>query len=1126
MQTSPREFFVAGGTLQPDAPSYIERQADQELYARVLAGDFCYVLTTRQMGKSSLMARTAKRLREHGVQTAIVDLTQIGTEKEKQSADRWYYGISHRIVRELGLNVKLNEWWNERQNLPALQRLTEFFSDLVLANTADRVAIFVDEIDSTISLPFTDDFFAAIRACHNARATEPAYQRLSFVLFGVASPSDLMKDPQRTPFNIGHRIDLTDFTFDEARPLAQGLSVDSQRGEQALQRVLYWTNGHPYLTQKLCRTILEENLNDGADGEIDRLIDKHFLAPEANRQEYNLNFVRDRLTGDRRASRPLLKVYRRIRQKQRVVDNPLSPVHTVLKLSGLVVPREERRLAVRNRIYEQVFTPDWVQRVMPADWNRRIAVASSLMLLLAIGAWYLVLQARPYIGEIARANDDVPNVPYQNLRALPFYQGKADALMAAYWDRRALRAEQQQQRDESLLYLLRAATFHTTATRRQEAGHLIGDDYPNLLATYRHREAILTAVALSPDGEKVLTSSSDGTVRLWSAQTGAVLGESMRHNGEVWAMAFSPDGQKVVTGSEDSTARLWSAKTATALGEPMRHQSAVYAVAFSPDGEKVLTGSFDGTARLWSVKTAAAMGESMRHNGFVSAVAFSADGEKVLTGSSDGTARLWSVKTSAAMGEPMRHQSAVYVVTFSPDGEKVLTGSFDGAARLWSVKTAATLGAPMRHERSVNAVAFSPDGEKVLTGSRDGTARLWSASTGAALDVPMRYQGRVVAVALSPDGEKVLTGSADGIARLWSVKTRTALSEPMRHEGRVVAVAFSPNGEKVLTGSADGIAQLWSVKTSAALDEPIRHQGDVVVVAFSPNGEKVLTGSSDGTLRLWSATTGAALGEPMRHQDGVLTVTFSPDGEKVLTGSYGGTARLWSVKTSAALGEPMRHQGDVVAVAFSPDGEKVLTGSYRGTAQLWSVKTGAALGEPMHHINFAHSPVVAVAFSPDGQRVLTGSWDNTARLWSAKTGVALSEPMRHESSVVTVAFSPDGKSLMAATDWWVHLSSVVSDTTTPEPKASRLLSGTWTGAYRFFDPSGNQMQVAVHTTGNAIKIDTLRFDIPNAPPIQGDPKTLLKEWQNKLALKFDENGKIVPMYLVEAAREAVEPRPR
>ncbi len=82
------------------------------------------------------------------------------------------------------------------------------------------MVIFVDEIDSTLSLPFTDDFYAAIRALYNARASEPELKRLSFVLIGVTTPSDLIRDSQRTPFNIGQRVEVTDFTEEEARPLA------------------------------------------------------------------------------------------------------------------------------------------------------------------------------------------------------------------------------------------------------------------------------------------------------------------------------------------------------------------------------------------------------------------------------------------------------------------------------------------------------------------------------------------------------------------------------------------------------------------------------------------------------------------------------------------------------------------------------------------------------------------------------------------------------------------------------------------------------------------------------------------------------------------------------------------
>ncbi len=359
---SQNDFYVAGGTLRPGAPSYVERQADRELYDRALAGDFLYVLTSRQMGKSSLMARAAKRLKdEAGVHTAIVDLTNIGAEDESGSAEKWYYGVATSILDGLGLIVDLDKWWDERAKLPALQRLTKFFSDIVLARTTKRVVIFVDEIDTTIKLPFADDFFAAIRACYNKRATEPEYNRLSFVLLGVASPSDLIKDTARTPFNIGHRIDLTDFTFEEARPLARGLGATDEHCEQALRRILHWTGGHPYLTQKLCQTVAA----DGADcdeARIDSAVESELLSPQASLKDSNLSFVRDRVTKGGRLTLAMLKLYRNIRRGEKVIDDMRSPVHSDLKLSGLILQREDHSLRVRNRVYEHVFNEEWVEK--------------------------------------------------------------------------------------------------------------------------------------------------------------------------------------------------------------------------------------------------------------------------------------------------------------------------------------------------------------------------------------------------------------------------------------------------------------------------------------------------------------------------------------------------------------------------------------------------------------------------------------------------------------------------------------------------------------------------------------------------------------------------------------------
>lgn len=362
MNTTPAEFYVIGGTLRRDAPSYVRRQADDDLYNGLTSGQFCYVLTSRQMGKSSLMVRTAVRLRADGVFVAVLDLTSLG---QNVTAEHWYQGLLGLIGEQLDLEDELEDFWAANLQIGPLQRWMRAVREVVITHKERGIVIFVDEIDAVRSLPFsTDEFFAAIREFYNRRSEDSDMERLTFCLLGVATPSDLIRDIRTTPFNIGQRIELQDFTNLEAEPLAQGLGREQRIAAQLLKRVLYWTAGHPYLTQRLCQALAEDVSITTADG-ADRVCQALFLSARARERDDNLIFVRERVLRSEEADRiSLLDLYLQVRKQKRVPDDETNRLVGVLRLSG-IVRVVGGFLYVRNRIYYQAFDQKWVRANMP-----------------------------------------------------------------------------------------------------------------------------------------------------------------------------------------------------------------------------------------------------------------------------------------------------------------------------------------------------------------------------------------------------------------------------------------------------------------------------------------------------------------------------------------------------------------------------------------------------------------------------------------------------------------------------------------------------------------------------------------------------------------------------------------
>ncbi|MEP7133676.1 MAG: SUMF1/EgtB/PvdO family nonheme iron enzyme [Chloroflexota bacterium] len=389
-----QKIYTVGGTVQAGGGIYIPRKADDDLLTLCRAGELAFILSSRQVGKSSLMVRTARQLESEGVRSVMIDLSAIGV---KVSQDEWYLGILNEIATTLNLEADIFLWWAQYAGLGPAQKLSNFFRDILLKEINERVVLFFDEIDSTLSIPFADDFFAALRAVYNARSTTPDFKRLSFVLVGVATPSDLIKDEKRTPFNIGYRVDLTDFTPKEALPLAGKL------GEKTLGWVFDWTGGHPYLTQRLCAHLSKVNLQFDLQEESVADAVKQLFEGEQGKQDNNLQFVRDMLTKRAPDTQRVLKTYKDIRSGKKVSDDERSIPKAHLKISG-VVRRENGNLKPRNRIYERTFDLAWVKENTPPATTRRLVALSSFITIIALViAGYFYYQQQTQASDILAA---------------------------------------------------------------------------------------------------------------------------------------------------------------------------------------------------------------------------------------------------------------------------------------------------------------------------------------------------------------------------------------------------------------------------------------------------------------------------------------------------------------------------------------------------------------------------------------------------------------------------------------------------------------------------------------------------------------------------------------------------
>ncbi|MEO6253079.1 MAG: caspase family protein [Ferruginibacter sp.] len=552
---------------------------------------------------------------------------------------------------------------------------------------------------------------------------------------------------------------------------------------------------------------------------------------------------------------------------------------------------------------------------------------------------------------------------------------------------------------------------------------------PKLMLPIGHTATVHLAV-FSPDGKKILTTSSDESAKLWDATTGKLLYD-FRDKISKWGSfdaVFSPDGKTIIIDAKvlfdaNTGQRI---RTLNAFGQSVNgnnYDDGNAIAKFSFDGKKIVTTSYNATlksysAKVWNTEDGKLLKVFSGHNSSLLNAQFSPDGEKIVTTSFDSTAKIWEVVTGKLLHDLKGHEGGTKNAMFSPDGKKMITFAYDSIVKIWDVGSGKKLADLTDHISNVSDATFSPDGNKIITASFDGTAKIWDSESGKLLKNFSKNKSGIYTACFSPDGKNVLTASADGGARLWDAFSGKMVLERYNqtyyHDN---FASFNPDGKTFATYSDDNSIAIWEATTGNIVTELTGKCFVPVDADFSPDGKTILIAFNDGIARSWDYNIGKMTGVFKGHHSGLRSLHFDPRSfdsstriKKVITSSWDSTAKIWDALSGRLLVTIKNKSGYFKTARFSADGKKIVTASNDSSLRIWDANSGKLLAAK----KLNHS-IMSASFTPDGKRIILGSWYDSSKIWDISSG-SFKKSFKWPDTKYSendVKFSPDGKKVIS-----------------------------------------------------------------------------------------------------------------
>jgi WD40 repeat protein/nucleoside phosphorylase len=554
-----------------------------------------------------------------------------------------------------------------------------------------------------------------------------------------------------------------------------------------------------------------------------------------------------------------------------------------------------------------------------------------------------------------------------------------------------------------------------------------------LIRTLRGHTAAVTACAISPDGNWIVSASADKTLKLWNAHSGALRFTLEGHSAAVTSCVINPDGNRILSTSEDGTIRVWNAYTGNELLVLRGHKGAVTDCAISPDGNWIVSAATDKTLKCWDIHTlneprplheykGVHLKTLRGHSRLVTSCAIGPDGTWIISASEDQTVRRWDAHSGAQI---QRYTSAEDEIVYddcaiSRDGSWIISTTKLGL-QVWDVQSGEERLTTYGHVGYVLGCAVSPDGTWMLSASMDGTLKGWRTDTGVDVFIFKGHTDEVKSCAISPGGDWVVSASDDHTLKVWQVPAQREERLPDEEEYTFswLACAISPDGEWGVALSYIELTR-WNLRTGAQETVLSTVAGYSARCVISPDGAWIVAASNDEhtpALKLWDADTSQELLTMEGHTASITSCAISPDGTWIVSASADHTLKLWDVRTGGEVRTLAGHSDALTSCAISPDGTWIVSASADRTLIIWDTDTGTV----RHTLQGHTAPVLHCTITPDGETIISTASDGTIRLWSIDAPTHPPTVLQPGSMIQKCLASPGGQLIVALANDHIQL---------------------------------------------------------------------------------------------------------